>query len=115
MFNRDYILEGNPEKENMGEYRKILTPYVAGVKLLDVKLEWFDDYKKKLLILQRLSESELIEPPKKKTPPKNEDIKINIVIINLPFRGALDKEKVKNKAESNMDKVLKDCKRGCIN
>ena len=87
VFNRDYILEGNEEIKNMGEYRRILTQYVTGLNLIDVKLEWFNDYKKKLLTLIRPTESELVEQPKQKPKPTEEDIKINKIQINLPFSG----------------------------
>ena len=114
VFNRDYILEGNEEIKNMGKYRRILTQYVTGLNLTDVKLEWFNDYKKKLLTLMRPTESELVELPKQKIKPTEEDIKINKIQINLPFGGDLDMEKVKNQAIKNMDKILDDYVKGLV-
>ena len=108
VFNRDYILEGNDEIKIMREYRRILTQYVTGFSLNDVKIEWFNNYKNKLLTLMRPSESELIELPKQKTKPQVEDIKINKIQINLPFSAKLDNKKVKNQVINNMDKILDD-------
>ena len=113
-FNKDFIIEGNPPIKNMGEYRSILTRYVTGLKLTDAKPEWFNDYKKKLLTLTRPSDSELIKPPKQKTTPSDEDIKISKVQINLPFSGTLDMEKLKNQAIKNMDITLDNYVKGLV-